>query len=81
MADYSNSGSVVGNYRRYVAPVGEFDIDLMMEKAAALSLREIKETRTSSKDVSCVVDVITSPDEKHLNLFRQRAQIEAEGII
>lgn len=78
MADLNTP--VLGNYRRYISPsLGEFDVNMMMEKAASLSFKEMKEmkVRVSGKD-SCTVDI--SPDnDKNIRMFRQRAQVDSGG--
>lgn len=82
MADFQ--GSAMGNYRRYLNPsLGEFDVKLMMEKAAAISLNELRESnnRSGGNGASFVVDIPGSGEDRGVQMFRQRAQIDTGGIL
>ena len=77
MADFSA--------RRYLNPsLGEFDVNLMMEKASAISMNELKDSkaRSGGNSASFVVDMpAIGADERGVQMFRQRAQIDTGGMI
>ncbi|CAB3996755.1 Hypothetical predicted protein [Paramuricea clavata] len=81
MEDFSASG--MGNYRRYLNPsLDEFDVNLMMEKATAISMNELRETngRSGGNKDSFVVEIPGSGDGRGVQMFRQRAQVDTGGM-
>lgn len=81
MANFSSSE--MGNYRRYLSPsLGEFDVNLMMEKAAAISMRDLKDSkdRTEGGNDSFVLETPRSSEHRGVQMFRQRAQVDTGGI-
>ena len=69
----------MGNYRRYLNPsLGEFDVNLMMEKATAISVHELEESkgRTSGSKDSFVVEMPGSGEDRGVQMFRQRVQVD-----
>ena len=81
MAEFQ--ASALGNYRRYLNPsLSEFDVNLMMEKATAISLNELNESKNSAgSGTSFVVDIPGSGDDRGVQMFRQRAQIDTGGMV
>lgn len=72
------NGPVLENYRRYISPsLGEFDINMMMEKATVFNVIELEEkkVRMGGND-SCVVNM---PTNDGIKMFRQRAQVDTGG--
>ena len=81
MAD--SSSPAMGNYRRYLNPsLDEFDVNLMMEKAAAISMHELRESkdRSGANKDSFVVEMPGSDEDRGVQMFRQRAQIDVGSM-
>ena len=70
--------------RRYLSPsLGEFDVNLMMEKATVISMSELQDSkaRSGGYSASFVVDMPASGDGRGVQMFRQRAQVDTGGMI
>ena len=79
MADFTTPA--MGNYRRYLSPsLGEFDVNLMMEKATAISMNELRgsKSRISGDKDSFVVEMLENGEG--VQMFRQRAQVDTRGV-
>jgi hypothetical protein len=80
MADFPAAATT--NYRRYLNPSpGQFDVNLMMEKAAAVSMHELTESgRSGCNKDSFVVEMPENGEDRGVQMFRQRVQLDTAGM-